>query len=86
MTLEAEKIQDVLDTIENLERMEDENGSLTVDEASELFILRDILRGMGQICSNCDGTGRIVDQKRINPQSIDQPLTWCSQCGGVGTV
>lgn len=86
MTKEAEKIQDVLDTIESIERMEDENGELTLDEQKELEILEDTLKGMGQICGECEGTGDCADLKRINSTTIDPPRTHCPECFGSGVL
>ena len=86
MTKKAEEIQDLLDTIENLERMGDENGFLTVMEREEISRLRDSVHDLGKICGNCDGDGKDVDRRQINPRSINQHYTWCSECKGEGVL
>ncbi len=37
-------------------------------------------------CPYCDGTGEIMDRKRIHSRSMEPPMRSCSLCGGVGRV
>ena len=37
-----------------------------------------------KVCSQCDGTGRMMKIMNIGPGMIQQAMMTCDKCGGVG--